>query len=405
MKITHCRNCNKKKLKKLFSLGNLYFTGKFEKENNKIKRSKIDLNICNKCKLVQLGHKYNLKYMYGPDYGYRTGINYTMSNHVKNITKYISKRAELKRGDIVIDIASNDGTLLNYYNKNIVTFGIDPILNKYRKYYKKINFKSSNFFSKNYVLKKTKRKFKIVTALSVFYDLNNPNKFLKDVYDILDDNGLFLLEFADLASLIKYNMFDTICHEHAEYYSTKVLIKIFNKNKFRLITINKNNINGSSKQYLLSKNTSNFKVENKKINKILREESKLKLEDKKTYKKFYRKIVYIKSNLNKFINKQIKKNKVIHGYGASTKGNTLLQFFNIGKKHISYIADRNPDKFGLKTPGTKIDIISEIESRSMLPDFYLVLPWHFQKEIVKREANLMKKGTKLIFPLPKIKII
>ena len=134
MKITHCRNCNEKKLKKLFTLGNLYFTGKFQKENNKIKRSKIDLNICNKCKLVQLGHKYNLKYMYGPDYGYRTGINYTMSNHVKNITKYISKRAELKRGDIVIDIASNDGTLLNYYNKNIVTFGIDPILNKYRKY-------------------------------------------------------------------------------------------------------------------------------------------------------------------------------------------------------------------------------------------------------------------------------
>ena len=129
------------------------------------------------------------------------------------------------------------------------------------------------------------------------------------------------------------------------------------------------------------------------------------MEDEKTYKKFYRKIIYIKSNLNKFINKQIKKNKVIHGYGASTKGNTLLQFFNIGKKHISYIADRNPDKFGLKTPGTKIDIISEMESRSMLPDFYLVLPWHFQKEIVKRESNLMKKGTKLIFPLPKIKII
>ena len=260
------------------------------------------------------------------------------------------------------------------------------------------------FFQKKLSNQK-KKKFKIITALSVFYDLNNPNKFLKDVHDILDENGLFLLEFADLASLIKLNMFDTICHEHAEYYSTKVLLKMFQNNNLRLIQINKNDINGASKQFLLTKKRSKYKSNQKNINDILREEKLLRLDYPKTYSSFFREIKKIGRELKIFINKQIKKNKIIHGYGASTKGNTLLQFFKIGQRQISYISDRNPDKYGLKTPGTNITIISEKESRSLKPDFYLVLPWHFKKEILKREIKIRKKGTKFIFPLPKLTII
>ena len=405
MKINKCRNCKKKNLKKLFTLGNQYFTGKFIKFGDRVKRAPINLSICTKCKLVQLKDRYNLKYMYGPDYGYRTGINKTMSLHVKKITKILSKKVNLKKNDLVLDIASNDGTLLNNYNKNIITFGIDPILDKYKKYYKKINYRKNDFFSKRAVKSKTKKKFKIITALSVFYDLNNPNKFLKDVHDILDENGLFLLEFADLASLIKLNMFDTICHEHAEYYSTKVLLKMFQNNNLRLIQINKNDINGASKQFLLTKKRSKYKSNQKNINDILREEKLLRLDYPKTYSSFFREIKKIGRELKIFINKQIKKNKIIHGYGASTKGNTLLQFFKIGQRQISYISDRNPDKYGLKTPGTNITIISEKESRSLKPDFYLVLPWHFKKEILKREIKIRKKGTKFIFPLPKLTII
>ena len=405
MKINNCRNCRKKNLIQLFTLGNQYFTGKFIKYGDKVKKAPINLSICKKCKLVQLKDRYNLKYMYGPDYGYRTGINKTMSLHVKKITKILSKKVNLKKNDFVLDIASNDGTLLNYYNRNIKTFGIDPVLDKYKLYYKNIDYKKNNFFNKNAIKSKTKNKFKIITALSVFYDLNNPNKFLKDVHDILDENGLFLLEFADLASLIKLNMFDTICHEHAEYYSTKVLIKMFEKNDLRLLQINKNDINGASKQFLLSKKNSKFKSNNKNIINILKEEKLLKLDDPKMYSKFFTKIKKIGKELKTFLDRQIKKNKVIHGYGASTKGNTLLQFFKIGQRQISFISDRNPDKYSLKTPGTNITIISEKKSRSLKPDFYLVLPWHFKKEILKREIKIRKKGTRFIFPLPKLTII
>ena len=405
MKLKNCRNCKKKKLKKLFSLGNQYFTGKFIRSGDKVKKAQINLYICKSCKLVQLGNIYNLKYMYGPNYGYRTGINKTMSEHVKNITKFLTKKVFLTKKDMVLDIASNDGTLLNFYNKKIITFGIDPILNKYKKYYKNINFTSSNFFSKSKIQDKTKNKFKIITALSVFYDLKDPNKFLKDVHDILDDQGLFFLEFADLASIIKYNMFDTICHEHAEYYSTNVLIEMFKKNNLRLIDIKENDINGSSKQYILSKKNANFFTNKKKIKKILSSEKKLKLDNYKTYKIFFKNIKKNGIKLKSFLEKKIKQNKTIHGYGASTKGNTLLQFFKIGKYHLKFISDRNPDKFGLKTPGTNIKIISEISSRSRNPDYYLVLPWHFKKEILIRERLIRKKGTKFIFPLPKLEIV
>lgn len=404
MILKKCRNCKSKNLKKLFSLGNQYYTGKFIKESEKVKKAIINLAICKKCKLVQLNNKYNLKYMYGPDYGYRTGINKTMRLHVKNVTKYLSKKSKLKKNDYVLDIASNDGTLLNFYNKNIITFGIDPILNKYKKNYQNKNFLINDFFSKKKILLKTKKKFKIITALSVFYDLNNPNKFLSDVHDLLSDDGLFLLEFADLASIIEFNMFDTICHEHAEYYSSQVLINMLNANNLKLITINQTNINGASKQYLIAKSNSVIKVDKKKIYKIINHEKKLELEKFLTFKKFFKRINLLKKNLNILINKKIKLNKTIHGYGASTKGNTLLQFYKINHKTIKYIADRNPNKYGLKTPGTNIKIISEKNSRFLNPDFYLVLPWHFKDEILKREDKIRKNGTKFIFPLPSIKI-
>ena len=185
--------------------------------------------MCDNCGLVQLGHNFDLKYLYGPDYGYRTGINKTMLSHVKGVVKYLSKKVKLKKNDLVLDIASNDGSLLKNYDKKVITFGIDPIISKYINEYDKINYKVSDFFSSERVKKIVKKKFKIITALSVFYDSINPNKFLKDVKNILSKNGVFLLEFADLASIIKNKMFDTICHEHLEYYSTRVILDLCKK--------------------------------------------------------------------------------------------------------------------------------------------------------------------------------
>ena len=371
----------------------------------KIEKKPVNLIICLNCELVQLGHNFDLKYLYGPDYGYRTGINKTMLNHVKNVTKYLSNITKIKKDDYVLDIASNDGSLLNFYPEKIKKFGIDPILNKYIEEYKNINFKVSDFFSYNKIRKKTKKKFKIITALSVFYDTVNPNKFLKDVKKLLDEDGVFLLEFADLASIIKNKMFDTICHEHLEYFSSKVIINLCKKNNLKVFDIKTNEINGASKQFYICHPISKYKLNKKIVKKVLSSESKLKLADQNTFKNFIKNINQLRHNLVKKL-KIIKKNKkTIHCYGASTKGNVLLQYFKIDNKLIDCAAERNKNKYNLYTPGTNIKITSEIISRFNRPNYYLVLPWHFKEEILNREKAIRKKGTKFIFPLPKLKII
>jgi len=405
MKIKRCRSCNKSNIKKLFSLGNLCFTGKFPSINQEIRKEPIDLVICKNCELVQLGHNFDLKYLYGPDYGYRTGINKTMLDHVCRVVKTLTKKTQLKKNELVLDIASNDGSLLNFYDKKIITFGIDPILNKYIEEYKNINYKISDFFSLKSITNKTKKKFKIITALSVFYDAINPNKFIKDAKCLLSEDGIFLLEFADLASIIENKMFDTICHEHLEYYSSKVIIDLCKRNNLRVFDIKKNDINGSSKQYYICHSRSKYKNDQNVINKILNSEKNLKLSDPKTFKNFINTINASKQKLVNFLKKAKKIGKTVHAYGASTKGNVLLQYYKINNKMIDCVAERNKNKYNLYTPGTNIKIISEVLSRFDNPDYYLVLPWHFKKEILIREKNIRKKGTKFIFPLPNLKII
>ena len=405
MKIKKCRNCQSKKIKRVFSLGNIFYTGKFTKANVDPRKGPINVVICENCTLVQLENNFDLNYMYGQDYGYRTGINKTMTLHVKNVVKILSIKTQIKKHDLALDIASNDGTLLNFYKNGITTFGIDPVIKKYLKNYKKIKYKVSDFFSAEKVKQVTNKKFKIITALSVFYDLQNPNKFLKDAENILEDEGILAIEFADLASIIKFNVFDTFCHEHSEYYSAKVISEMCKKNGLRIFDIKINDINGGSLQFWISKTNSKHKNNNNYLKKIFEREVKLKLDKKQTFFNFINRVNKIKFKLNAFIKKAIKEKKTIHGYGASTKGNVLLQYFGLTNKEITYIAERNPNKYNLYTPGSKIKIISESISRKMNPDYYIVLPWHFKKEILLREKKALSKKTKFIFPLPNLKII
>ena len=393
----------KKKFKKLFSLGNLFFTGKFEKKNSSIPKGKIEIVICTNCKLVQLNRNFNLKYMYNRDYGYRTGINKTMTEHMRNKVKKLKKISRLKQNDLVLDIASNDGTLLNFYGKKYIKIGIDPVIVKFKKFYKNIDYHSSSFFNYKIIKKlNIKKKFRVITALSVFYDLKNPNKFLSDIKRILDPGGIFCLEFTDLFSIIKKNMFDTFCHEHLEYYSVNVLNKMLKKNGLQIFDHEYNDINGGSSSFLICHKNSNFKINSKKIKKILNQEVKFGINNISLYKSFYKKICKIKYELKNRFKKYNLTNKKIHAYGASTKGNVLLQFMGLDNKNIEFVSDRNPEKWGLYTPGTKIKIIPENLSRKKFPDYYLVLPWHFKKEILKRESKIRRAGTKFIFPLPKI---
>ena len=390
----------------MFTLGKIRFTGKFPKFKEKIPHGELNLTMCKVCKLVQLKDIFNMSYLYNKDYGYRTGINATMSEHVKSVVKKISKISKLKNGDNVLDIASNDGTLLKNYNNKVITWGIDPILIKFSKEYKKINYKISNFFNYKLVLKKNiKVKFKIITALSVFYDLKNPNTFLNGIKKLLHYNGIFYLEFQDLMMIIKHNMFDTICHEHLEYYSVTFINKLLKEHDLRIFDHSYNDINGGSSAYLICHNTARYKTKKNKINQILLKEKKFGIEKISTYKKFKKRIDLMKKKLNLKIKKIVKNKKTIHGYAASTKGNVLLQYYNLDNRNIKFISDRNPRKFNLYTPGSNIKIISETESRRLNPDYYLVLAWHFKKEILSREKIIRKKGTKFIFPLPNIKII
>ena len=407
MKITSCRNCKSKYFSKLFTLGKMCFTGKFPKNlTTNIPKVVISLIMCKSCKLVQLDRNFNPKYLYDTNYGYRTGINATMTQHVKGVVKESIKIVKLKKKDSVLDIASNDGTLLNFYKKNIFRVGIDPLIKKYKNQYKNINFGIQEFFSyKAIQKKKINKKFKIITALSMFYDLPNPNRFLEDVKKVLDKEGIFVLEHADLLSIIKNCQFDTICHEHLEYYSNKVIIELMNKNELRVFNLKANTINGGSTRYYVCHKDSKYKNNYKKINKILREEIKFKLDKPDTFNDFFKLINVQKKKLLKLINKIIKKKEIIHGYGASTKGNVLLQYFGISSNKIKYIADRNPQKVNLYTPGTKIKIVSESFSRTCKPNYYLVLPWHFKKEIILREKRAIKDGSKFIFPLPKMKVV
>ena len=383
------------------------FTGKFSKSYfNNIPSAYLNLLMCKKCKLVQLDRNFNLKYLYGKDYGYRTGINKTMTDHVKKTVKKCSTLVNLKATDQVLDIASNDATLLNFYPKKIITVGIDPLANKYKRSYNKINYKISNFFQITDIKKlNLKKKFKIISALSVFYDLRDPNKFIREIKEILDEKGIIILEHADLYCIIKNAIFDTICHEHLGFYSSKVIIEMIKSNGLKVFNHEYNNINGGSSRYYICHQKANYKIKKNNIKIALLKERRIDLYSIRTFKVFFKKIFNEKTKLKKLIKEINNKKLIIHGYGASTKGNVLLQFYDIGNKDINYIADRNPLKYNLFTPGTKIKIISENYSRRLRPDYFLVLPWHFKKEILIRERKIRQKGTKFIFPLPKVQII
>ncbi len=404
-KITKCRVCNSLNIKIAFSLGNIAHSGIFpSKKNINVPKDHITVMFCKDCSLVQLDRDFNLKYMFGKNYGYRSGINNTMSKHLKSLVNKISKKFFIKKNDYVLDIASNDGTLLNSYDKNIIKVGIDPLVNKFKKNYKKINYKISNFFDIKYFIKLKIPKFKIITAIAVLYDLPKPNKFIKEIKEILDVNGVFIIEVADLHLTLRNNIFDTFCHEHLEYYSFKSLNKLLSKNDLKIFDHEFSSINGGTSRYYISHSKSIYKV-SKNLKKIQKLERKFNTNSFSSLKKFFFSINKLNIEFKKKIVKFKKENKKIHGYGASTKGNVLIQFYNLNSDHLSCIAERNSQKFNCFTPGSKIKIVSESVSRKLQPDYYIVFPWHFKNEILKREKKIRKKGTKFIFPLPHLQII
>lgn len=404
LKIQKCRNCKENKFNPFFNLGNMELSTYFPDKNDK-SRNPIPLNLiyCKKCLLFQLQHNYNLKTLFNDKYGYRSGINQSMKNHFKDILDDISKKILLKDKDVVLDVASNDGTFLGLYKqKNITRIGIDPTINKYKKYYDKKIKTSSNFFNLKTYKKITNKKAKIITSIAVFYDVTNPNMFVKNISKILDSDGLWVLEQSYLPLIIKNYAFDSLCHEHITYFTFKQLNTLLKKYNLQIVDVKTNQMNGGSIRFFITKNNSKIQKNKKNLDSCLKIEKKFYSNLPKTLLKFKEDINKNKIKLVETIKNYKNNKKIIHVYGASTKGNILLQYFQINNKYIDFAADRNSYKWSKKTPGTNIPIISEKKSRKINPDIYLVLPWHFKDEFLIREKSFLKKGGRFIFPLPKV---
>lgn len=403
MKIKFCRSCKSKTIKEIFDFGRLAHAGVFPKEKNKnIKKEYLKVLYCKKCSLVQLDRNYSLNYMFGKNYGYKSGTNEIMKNHLKNLVSKIQLDFNLVKNDKVLDIASNDGTLINYYDKKFIRCANDPLIHKFYQNYKYIKYKFSDFFSAKKISKKINN-FKVITALAVAYDLQKPNVFFKGIKKLLAKDGILIIEVADLYLTQKNNVFDTFCHEHLEYYSFKSINRIINKNGLKIFKHQFFDINGGTSRYFVC-HQDNPKSIDKSVNKLVYLENRNKVNSINSMKVFFRKVKILKKKTNNLLKKIKTKSKTIHGYGASTKGNVLLQYFKINESIIDFVAERNEEKFNKYTPVSNIKIISEKQSRRLKPDYYFVLPWHFKKGILKREKKLLKKNIKFIFPLPTLHV-
>lgn len=345
--------------------------------------------------------------MYGMNYGYRSGLNKGMVKHLQSIVSEICEFVSLQPGDLVIDIGSNDSTLLQSYpeDKNLELAGIDPTGIKFRKYYPDHIKLIPEFFSAKAVEDNIPgKKAKVITSIAMFYDLEDPTAFVQQVFDSLSDNGVWVFEQSYLPSMLATKSYDTICHEHLEYYAIAQINYMFEKVGFKIIRVSLNDANGGSFRIMAAKSSSSL-ASDAEVEKMIEAEKSFKLDSLKPYEAFAEAVIKHKDDLLKLLAQIRERGERVLGYGASTKGNVLLQYCGIDSSVLPAIAEVNEDKFGSFTPKTAIPIISEKEAREMKPNYFLVLPWHFRKGIVEREQAFLQAGGKLIFPLPRIEIV
>lgn len=405
--IKSCRISNSQNLITVLSLGNQYLTGVFPKtKDENITVGPVDLVWCPDSGLLQMKQSYSLEEMYGENYGYRSGLNGSMVKHLQKKIKTLETLAQPNENELVIDIGSNDATSLKAYQGNFTKVGIDPTGNKFKEYYTEDIILISDFFSE----KKFKeifpnKKAKIITSIAMFYDLEDPKSFVTDIANCLDDEGIWHFEQSYMPSMLRTNSYDTICHEHLEFYSFKVVKNILETCGLRVIDVQMNAINGGSFAITAAKVNSKYLSNMPIINWLLNQEDEMGLDTIKPYLEFAERVFQHRKNLTSLIKALVADGKKIFGYGASTKGNVLLQFCGLTVNEIPFIAEVNEEKFGKFTPGTKIPIISEKEAKEMNPDYFLVLPWHFKESILTREEDFIAKGGKFIFPLPEIEIV
>jgi hypothetical protein len=411
--ISSCRLCGNPNLDSLLDLGVQAFTGIFPKTvDSAVPSGPLELVKCREkdkaaCGLVQLRHSFDSDAMYGLNYGYRSGLNSSMVRHLHRKAESIKGRISLRPGDLVLDIGSNDGTLLKAMDApELRLVGMDPTGVKFHQYYPPHIHLVSDFFSADrFTAETVGQKARVVTSIAMFYDLEDPLEFARQVSRVLADDGIWVFEQSYLPTMLARTSYDTICHEHVEYYALKQILWILERAGLLAVDVELNNTNGGSFSVTAAKRCAGYARNEKRIGELVLEEESMGLGGCQVYAAFRDRALLHRDQLRKILCDARRRGEMIAGYGASTKGNVVLQFCGITSSELPFIAEVNPDKFGSFTPGSLIPIISAEEAYGLAPEGYLVLPWHFRDHIVEQEKQFLNRGGKLIFPLPEIEVI
>lgn len=406
--IKSCRMCGLSDLSLLLDLGSLSLTGVFLSPTENDIKAELALGKCNNCNLIQLMHSYPSNLLYGSSYGYESHLNPSMVKHLSTKAKILQNKYIRKKDAVMVDIASNDGTLLSAYSgDDLKLVGIDPLINTFSDRYPKSVLKIDDFFSAKSYWEKTSLSADLVTSLSVIYDLENPLSFARDVWEILSDQGIWHLEQSYLPSMVETTSYDTICHEHLLYLSLHDIKLLLEEAGFSIVDATLNSINGGSIA-VTAKKTRLHVNSDPNIEFLLKREIEMGLTTGEMMEKFVSNSFSHKKNLINLIATYRDAGYEIFGLGASTKGNVLLQWAGLDTTFIKSIGEINPKKFNKVTPGTRIPIVAEHEVLNIEVDskrLSLVLPWHFKPVIMDRAESYLSKGGKLLFPLPSIEVV
>lgn len=380
-------------------------------------KTPLELVLCENCRLLQLKHTVPAELMYR-NYWYRSGTNRTMCEALAEIAIKSEELIHLNQGDAVLDIGCNDGTLLNAYKtEGILKIGFDPAKNLAKYSINVIDKLVVDFFSRDSyqadaVLKEIRPK--IVTSIAMFYDLEEPGKFVESVKAVMDPEGIWIIQMSYLPLMLKTNEIGNICHEHLEYYSLQSLEYLLHLYDLEVVDLEINDINGGSIRVYIRNNFARKddfgdatyrKLATDKVQALRQTEIEMGLDNPKIYIEFAKRVERIKGDVVSFIREQVQHGKKVFVYGASTKGNTLLQYFGLDNMLITAAAERNPEKWGKVTVGTHIPIVSEEVARAANPDYFLVLPWHFIEEFIVRENEYLRAGGRFIVPMPHFTLI
>ena len=381
----------------VLDLGEMSLTGIFPTSpNDVVARGPLQLVRANdECGLLQLKQTYDLDMMYGGDYGYRSGLNASMVRHLEALSRYAQGLVNLAPGDLVVDIGSNDGTLLSTYPEKLRLVGVDPTASKFREFYPPHAEIIPDFFPSPRL---EGGPAKLVTSISCFYDLERPLDFAQAVAKLLDDDGVWIAEQAYVLPVIEHNAYDVVCHEHLELYGMRQIKWIADHAGLRIVDVSVNDVNGGSFCVTFAKSGQ----PSPRVDELLGREDDAGLSERDTYLAWGEQVDAHRRELCELLGNIASDGKTVVGYGASTKGNVVLQYCGLTSAEIPCIAEVNASKFGCYTPGSLIPIVPEEEARQRTPDYYLVLPWHFREHILERERG---NAAKFIFPLPRIEVV